>query len=56
MISGLDPLNEQFLASLNTLQQRLDAAQTQLSSGLRVNKASDAPQQIGDIFQARADL
>jgi len=56
MISGLDPANEQFLASINSLQDRLDAAQLQLSSGLRVNKASDAPQQVGDIFQARADL
>ena len=56
MISGLDPMNEQFLASLNSLQARLNAAQTHLSSGLRVNKASDAPQQIGDIFQTRADL
>ena len=56
MISGLDPINEQFLASINRLQDRLNAAQTHLSSGLRVNKASDAPQQIGDIFQTRADL
>src|SRR5579864_8687380 len=56
MISGLDPINEQFLASINTLQDQLNAAQTQLSSGLRVNKASDAPQQIGDIFQTRADI
>jgi flagellar hook-associated protein 3 FlgL len=56
MISGLDPINEQFLASINSLQDRLNAAQLQLSSGLRVNKASDAPQQVGDIFQARADL
>jgi flagellar hook-associated protein 3 FlgL len=56
MISGLDPASEQFLASINSLQDRLDSAQLQLSSGLRVNKASDAPQQVGDIFQARADL
>jgi flagellar hook-associated protein 3 FlgL len=56
MISGLNAANEQFLASLNTLQQRLDATQLHLTSGLRVNKPSDAPQQLGDIFQARADL
>jgi flagellar hook-associated protein 3 FlgL len=56
MISGMDPANEQFLASINSLQDRLNAAQLQLSSGLRVNKASDAPQQVGDIFQTRADL
>jgi flagellar hook-associated protein 3 FlgL len=56
MISGLDPINDQFLASINSLQDRLNNAQLQLSSGLRVNKASDAPQQIGDIFQTRADI
>jgi flagellar hook-associated protein 3 FlgL len=56
MISGLDPLNEQFLASINTLQARMNKAQNQVSSGLRVTIASDAPQSVGDIFQARTDL
>jgi len=56
MISGLDPANQQFLTSLNDLQQRVQTAEIQLSSGLRVNQASDAPQSVGDIFQARADL
>src|SRR5436305_11085149 len=56
MISGLDPANQQFLTSLNDLQTRVQAAEIQLSSGLRVNQASDAPQAVGDIFQARADL
>jgi flagellar hook-associated protein 3 FlgL len=56
MISSLDPANQQFLSSLNDLQQRVQAAESQLSSGLRVNQASDAPQSVGDIFQARADL
>lgn len=56
MISGLDPLNEQFIASINTLQARMNKAQNQVSSGLRVTTASDAPQSVGDIFQSRADL
>lgn len=56
MINGLTPANEQFLASVDTLQTQLNQAQLELTSGLRVNKASDAPQQIGDIFQTRADL
>jgi flagellar hook-associated protein 3 FlgL len=54
MISGLSPANEQFLASLNILQSNLNQADEQLASGLRVNQASDAPQQIQDIFQARS--
>jgi flagellar hook-associated protein 3 FlgL len=56
MISGLDPANEQFLASMNDLQTRVNDAQNQLTTGLRVTKASDAPQSVGDIFQARSDL
>ncbi len=56
MISGLNPANERFIASLNDLQSRLNQTQNQLSSGLRVNQASDAPQSLGDIFQTRAEL
>lgn len=56
MITGLDPANEQFVASVDNLQSRLNDTELQLSSGLRVNKPSDAPQQLGDIFQTRADL
>jgi len=56
MVTGLNPANEQFLASVNNLQTSLNNAQNQLSSGLKVNKASDAPQEIADIFQARAEL
>ena len=56
MISGLSPSNEQFLASLNILQSNLSQADELLSSGLRVNQASDAPQSIQDIFQTRAEL
>ena len=56
MISGLSPSNEQFLASLNILENNLSQADQQLSSGLRVNQASDAPQSVQDIFQTRAQL
>ena len=56
MISGLDPAKEQFLASLTDLQSRVSNAEQQLTTGLRVNQASDAPQALGDIFQTRADL
>ena len=54
MISGLNPGNQQFLASLNILQNNLNQADEQLSSGLSVNQASDAPQSIEDIFETRA--
>ena len=56
MISGLTPGNEQFLASLNILQNNLSQADQQLSSGLRVNQASDAPQSVQDIFVTRSRI
>jgi flagellar hook-associated protein 3 FlgL len=56
MISGLSANNAQFLASLNILQNNLSEADEQLSSGLSVNVASDAPQSIEDIFETRAEL
>lgn len=56
MISGVNASNQQFLASLNILQNDLSQADEQLSTGLRVNHASDAPQSIQDIFESRAAL
>jgi flagellar hook-associated protein 3 FlgL len=56
MITGLSAANDQFLASLNILQNNLSQADEQLSSGLRVNQASDAPQSVQDIFITRAAL
>jgi flagellar hook-associated protein 3 FlgL len=56
MISGLSASNQQFLASMNILQNNLSQANEELSSGLSVNQASDAPQSIQDIFETRAEL
>lgn len=56
MISGLTGAQQQFLASLNTLQSNLSQSDEQLSSGLRVNEASDAPGSIQDIFETRSQL
>src|ERR1700685_1720074 len=56
MISGLSASNQQFLASMNILQNNLSQADEQLSSGLSVNQASDAPQSIQDIFETRSEL
>jgi flagellar hook-associated protein 3 FlgL len=56
MVSGLSASNQQFLASLNLLQSNLNQTDEQLSSGLSVNQASDAPQSIQDIFETRAEL
>ncbi|HWZ34268.1 MAG TPA: flagellin [Bryobacteraceae bacterium] len=55
MIQSLDPARENFLASLQLLQRRITNDQTQLSTSLRINKASDAPGQIGDVVQLSTD-
>lgn len=56
MISGLNPTNQQFVDSVSNLETRLQNVEVQASSGLRVNQASDAPQEVGDIFQTRSTL
>jgi flagellar hook-associated protein 3 FlgL len=56
MISGMDPNSERFLTDLDQVQQRIERAQAQISSGLRVNKPSDGPDQIHDIIESGADL
>jgi flagellar hook-associated protein 3 FlgL len=56
MISSLDPNTQSFLDSLSQISQRMDRAQRQISSGLKINNASDAPDQISTLLQARADL
>jgi flagellar hook-associated protein 3 FlgL len=56
MVSGLSASNQQFLASLDLLQSNLSQTDEELSTGLSVNQASDAPQSIQDIFETRAEL
>ena len=56
MISNLNPSAQEFLNSLGLINQQMQQAQTQLSTGLRVNQASDAPDEISAILQARASL
>jgi flagellar hook-associated protein 3 FlgL len=56
MITGLNALNSQFVTSVDNIQAQLNQAELQLSSGYRVNQASDDPLQIADIFQSRANL
>jgi flagellar hook-associated protein 3 FlgL len=56
MITGIDPSAEQFLTDLTRTQAKADRASRQLSSGLKFNDASDAPDQVSDILQLRADI
>lgn len=56
MISSLNPSAQQFLNNLGQINQQMQQAQTELSTGLSVNQASDAPDKISAILQARASL
>ncbi|HTQ54188.1 MAG TPA: flagellin [Bryobacteraceae bacterium] len=56
MTTGLNPTAEIFLSNLQQIENRISAAEQQLSSGLRVNRASDAPDQISGILQLRAQI
>jgi len=56
MITGIDPSAEQFLTDLTRTQAKDDRASRQLSSGLKFNDASDAPDQVSDILKLRADI
>ena len=56
MISSLDPSSQTFLTGLNQIQQRLQTAQQQLTTGLKINNVSDDPSQIANLWQTRANL
>jgi flagellar hook-associated protein 3 FlgL len=55
MISNLTPSAESFLVNIARVQQKVEQASQQASSGKRVNVPSDAPDQIDTILQLRAD-
>ena len=55
-MTGITPLSALYLANLNRTEQSLTQANTELSSGKRINTASDAPDQIDTLLQLRADL
>ena len=55
MISNLNPSGEAFLANMTRVQRSVEEATRQASSGLRVNTASDAPDQVDAILQLRTD-
>jgi flagellar hook-associated protein 3 FlgL len=56
MISPLDGSSTAFLNSMEQISRRLDRAQRQLSSGVRVANISDDPDHIATLLQAKGDL
>jgi flagellar hook-associated protein 3 FlgL len=56
MIRNFDPTTENFLTNLNVSQRRMDLYLGQLSSGYRVTRPSDAPEDVISILRTQADL
>lgn len=56
MIAGLDAYNGSFLASLSDLETRISQVNQQISSGHRVNQASDDPSAIAPILEYQAQI
>jgi len=56
MITNLDPASQLFLSDLERAQQRVSEAQRQISSGKRVNVASDDPDMVSDLLRLRAAM
>jgi len=56
MVSSLNSNAQQFLNSFNRITDALQKTQIQISSGLRVNEVSDAPDSISTLLAAWASL
>jgi len=56
MVSTLNPTTQDFLNNVNRIAAQMMQAQTQLSTGLKVNVVSDAPDVISPLLQAQANL
>jgi flagellar hook-associated protein 3 FlgL len=56
MIQGLNSSDARFLSALEKINARMETAQSQLSSGLKLQKASDAPDSVSAVLSARASL
>jgi flagellar hook-associated protein 3 FlgL len=56
MVSSLNPQSQEFLNNINRISAQMTEAQTQLSTGLKVNVVSDNPDVISTLLQARANL
>jgi flagellar hook-associated protein 3 FlgL len=56
MISSLSSSNQAFIVGLDQIAQQLNTDQLEVSSGLKFQQVSDAPDQVSVLLQARAAL
>ena len=56
MINGFDSSAPRFLADLSRIQDKMQRAERQITSGLRVESGSDAPEQVLQILRLRSRI
>src|SRR4051812_16921434 len=56
MFTSISGTTQQYLASLAKVQKQLQNAQSQITSGLRVQQASDDPAAVAEILQVQAAI
>jgi flagellar hook-associated protein 3 FlgL len=56
MIAGIDAYNGSFLADLSQLETRISQVNKEISSGIRVNQASDDPSAVAPILEYQAQI
>ncbi|MBV9743800.1 MAG: hypothetical protein JO099_08555 [Acidobacteriia bacterium] len=56
MVTTLSALAQAFLANVNSIQKQIGTATQQISSGLKVQVASDEPDVVSQLLQLRANM
>jgi flagellar hook-associated protein 3 FlgL len=56
MIEFFNPVDQMFLSGMAVIQARQQRAQQQLTTGLKINSVSDAPDQIANLMEVRSTL
>ena len=56
MITFYNAQTQSFLDGMNRIQQREAQAQLELTTGIRINFVSDAPDQISGLLSVRSDI
>src|SRR5689334_859717 len=56
MISPLNPSDRMFLNSMDRLADRMQVAQRQIATGLKMAHVSDDPDKVATLLQMRSDL
>src|SRR6202022_1274135 len=56
MLTSLDPSSLSFLNGMEQIQQRSQRALQEMTTGLKINTLSDAPDQIANLYETRSEL